>query len=60
MTLNDPNAPAPIKATYAGEENTNQLGVDVAAFEGADAGSEAFDEPLTKEQVLAIAKPFIK
>ena len=46
-------------AVYAGEENTIQGGVDVTAFGSADAATEAFDEPLTKAQVLAIVDPFI-
>jgi hypothetical protein len=52
-------APAPV---YAGEENTTQLGVTITNINGtgisANAASEAFDEPLTKDQVLAIAQPF--
>lgn len=56
---NDPAAPAPIQPVYAGEENTTQLGVNVGIYLGPDAGSEAFDEPLDKASVLAIASPFI-
>ena len=59
IPTNDPTAPAPIKAVYAGEDNLHQLGVDVGAFLNAKAGSEAFDEPLTKAQVLAIVQPFL-
>ncbi len=59
IPFEDPAAPAPIKATYAGDGNLNQLGVDVGGFHGAKAGTEAFDEPLTREDVLAIASPFI-
>ncbi|HEY8310567.1 MAG TPA: ferritin-like domain-containing protein, partial [Gemmatimonadaceae bacterium] len=59
ITGNDPMAPAPIKAVYAGEENTMQLGIDVSRYLGADAATEAFDEPLDKASVLAIASPFI-
>ncbi len=46
---------------YAGEENTNQGGVNVTAITsvGLDEVTEAFDEPLTKAQVLAIVDPFI-
>jgi hypothetical protein len=51
---------ADLQPVYNGEENTVQGGVDTAQFGTADSASEAFDEPLTKEQVLAIAKPFIK
>ena len=48
-------------AVYAGDDNVIQGGVNVVAATGfSDARvSEAFDEPLTKEQVLAIAGPFI-
>lgn len=60
ITGADPLAPAAIQATYAGEDNTMQLGIDVSAFLGTDAATEAFDEPLTKAAVLAIAGPFFK
>ncbi|HEY0777834.1 MAG TPA: ferritin-like domain-containing protein [Gemmatirosa sp.] len=49
-------------ATYAGEDNVMQGGVDVSTLimsAGAGAASEAFDEPLTMQQVLAIAGNFI-
>lgn len=55
----DPMAPAPIRATYAGEGNTTQLTIDVGAFLGDKNATEAFDEPLTRAEVLAIAGPFI-
>ncbi|MBA3895160.1 MAG: hypothetical protein H0X69_15995 [Gemmatimonadales bacterium] len=44
---------------YAGEDNPIQLGVNVGAFQGDRSGTEAYDEPLTREEVLAIASPFI-
>ena len=47
---------------YAGEQNTVQGGVDLAAaFPSVPASSitEAFDEPLTQAQVLAIVDPFL-
>lgn len=47
---------AALAAVYAGEENTVQGGVNVGA---TAAASEAFDEPLTMAEVLAIANPFI-
>jgi rubrerythrin len=49
-------------AVYAGEGVTTQLGIDIAALPGSSAtiASEAFDEPLTQDQVLAIALQFIK
>ncbi|MGH7656753.1 MAG: ferritin-like domain-containing protein, partial [Gemmatimonadales bacterium] len=58
ITFNNTDVSA-LAAVYAGEENQIQLGVDVSASEGAAAGTEAFDEPLTKEEVLAIAGLFI-
>jgi len=47
-------------AVYAGEDNLTQGGVNLKGLDGkTDAAiSEAFDEPLTKDAVLAIAKPF--
>lgn len=53
--------PAPTQPTYDGEGNTTQGGTDLSGMAGvpASAITEAFDEPLTREQVLAIAKPFI-
>lgn len=48
--------------TYAGEENTTQGGVNMGAVSevGNRALTEAFDEPLTRLQVLAIVSPFIR
>ena len=53
-------------AIYAGEDETTQAGVSIttlpnlpSAFD-ATAASEAFDEPLTKAQVIAIVQPFFK
>jgi hypothetical protein len=60
IPTDDPMAPAAVKAVYRGEENTDQLGVDVGGFLGRMNGTEAFDEPLTREEVLAIAGPFVK
>ncbi len=55
--------PAAAQATYDGEENTTHNNANAAPlganFGGNDAVSEAFDEPLTMDQVLNIAKPFI-
>jgi rubrerythrin len=56
------NTTAPAAApVYAGEDNTTHLGVDFkpVVTVGDDALTEAFDEPLTKDQVLAIASLFI-
>ena len=49
---------------YAGEQNTVHLGIDVAALAfpfpiARDEITEAYDEPLTQAQVLAIVDPFI-
>jgi len=51
-----------VQASYDGEENVMQAGVTITNIGGfpisAAAASEAFDEPLTKEQVTAIVTPF--
>ena len=49
-------AGALVQASYNGEELLSQAGVNIAGIPGisANAASESFDEPLTKEQVLAI------
>jgi hypothetical protein len=48
------------EATYAGEQNVLQLGIDIESLNfGVVPATEAFDEPLTKQQVLAIAGAFI-
>lgn len=52
-----------VQASYNGEELTTQAGVNIVGINGFDISatdaSEAFDEPLTKAQVLAIVDPFI-
>jgi len=57
-------ADAAIQKTYAGEEVVTQANVGITNINGqqiaATEASEAFDEPLTREQVLDIVKPFIK
>jgi hypothetical protein len=54
---------AAVQATYAGEENTNQLGVEITNINGFDISwedaSESFDEPLSMAEVLMIVAPFI-
>lgn len=45
-----------LQPVYAGEENTTQGGVDLGS---SPAISEAFDEPLGREEVLAIAGLFL-
>ncbi|MEO6316371.1 MAG: ferritin-like domain-containing protein [Chitinophagaceae bacterium] len=53
-----------VQASYDGEDLTTQAMVSIVNINGfsisADAASEAFDEPLSKDQVLAIVGPFIK
>ncbi|HTL09052.1 MAG TPA: ferritin-like domain-containing protein [Chitinophagaceae bacterium] len=53
-----------VQASYDGEELTSQATISIVNINGfsisADAASEAFDEPLTKDQVLAIVGPFFK
>ena len=57
-------AVAALELVYAGEQNTTIAGVNVAGLSGiqggADAVTEAFDQPLTKAQVIAIVQPFFK
>jgi hypothetical protein len=50
---------AAINKSYAGEELTNQAGVNIAGFVSSDSASESFDEPLTKAQILDIVSIFI-
>ncbi len=54
--------PAPTQPVYNGDGNTNQGTVNVASLPGINAkiASQAFDEPLTKAEVLAIAGLFIR
>ena len=63
ITGNDAGGIPGVAAVYAGEENTTQAGVQITNINGmaisANAASEAFDEPLTKDQVMAIVDPFI-
>ncbi len=51
------------QASYDGEENTIQAGVQINGINGkaisANTASEAFDEPLTMQQILDIVAPFI-
>ncbi|SHL88824.1 Ferritin-like domain-containing protein [Chitinophaga jiangningensis] len=53
---------AAANAVYAGENNGTQANVNIAttAKISSDAATEAFDEPLTRPEVEAIAKLFIK
>jgi hypothetical protein len=52
------------EAVYAGESNTTHAGIDLVAIDSLNALSmeaktRAFDEPLSRSQVLAIVKPFV-
>lgn len=63
ITLNQSGiATSAVQASYDGEENVNQAGIAITNINGksisAEAASEAFDEPLTKDQVVAIVTPF--
>ena len=64
ITLNKSNIGSPlVQASYDGEEATMQAGVNILNVGNQtfteNAASEAFDEPLTKAQILAIVDPFI-
>ena len=48
-----------INKSYAGEELTTQAGVNIASLVSSDSASEAFDETLTKAQVLDIVSIFL-
>ena len=53
---------APAQAVYNGEELDSQAGIKITNINSQDvpyeAATEAFDEPLAKEQVVAIVTPF--
>ncbi len=61
---NDTGIGAAVNASFAGEDNVIQGGVDITKLTGVNgafsvnAATEAFDEPLTKAQILAIVTPF--
>ena len=57
-----PDAPDAVAAVYAGEDRASHLGVQVADVTdvGTTGITEAWDEPLTMDEVLAIAGPFIQ
>ena len=63
ITGKDSGIGAVVQASYDGEEITNQAGIEIVNINGKDVwferATEAFDEPLTMDQVLAIVKPFI-
>jgi Ferritin-like domain len=58
ITGNQADVPA-LAPVYAGEENTTQGTTNTATFGTVNSASEAFDEPMTMEQVNAIAGLFI-
>ncbi len=53
-----------VQASYDGEDNTKQATIEIVNINGfpisVNAATEAWDEPLTKDQVLAIVGPFFK
>jgi hypothetical protein len=63
ITLNQSGIGPVVQASYDGEEQVVQAGIDIVNINGynitAEDASEAFDEPLSKSQVLAIVSPFI-
>lgn len=63
ITLNQSGIGSPaVQPSYDGEENVTQADVAITNIGGqsisAAAASEAFDEPLTKDQITAIVTPF--
>ena len=57
------NLPAFTQPIYDGEDNATQAGLNIAALGNGNGGlaavTEAFDEPLTKDQVTTIVTPFL-
>lgn len=55
--------PAFTQGIYNGEDNVSHAGLDITSIAASNGGTaaatEAFDEPLTKDQVLAIVTPFL-
>lgn len=51
--------PAETQAVYNGEETSMQAGFDTSAAFGADAGTEAYDEPISGDQAVTIASLFL-
>jgi hypothetical protein len=58
ITSNTTDVPE-LQSVYDGEENTTQGTVNTVPFGTAESASEAFDEPLTMDQVNSIAGLFI-
>jgi hypothetical protein len=64
INLANTDVPGPAAGVYAGEQNTVHAGIDAAGLTyspgvSLDEITEAFDEPLTQAQVLALVDPFI-
>lgn len=63
ITGKDSGIGAAVQASYDGEENTMQAMIDIVNINNSgistSAATEAFDEPLSKDAVLAIVDPFI-
>lgn len=65
-TVSNDTGIAAVNASYAGENNVTQGGVDITTLNAVSgktsitAAIESFDEPLDKASVLAIVTPFIK
>lgn len=66
MTEATSDIPAPydaaVAANYAGEDNAVQAGINIVGIGGnagitMDEATQAFDEPLSMAQVLAILQP---
>ncbi len=59
---NDTGIGPAVNGSFAGEENVVQATINITGINGqaisADAASAAFDEPLSKNQILAIVTPF--
>lgn len=64
ITGNDNTAGTPVAPVYAGEETAIQASITITNINGknvsVNAATESFDEPLAKQNVLAIASLFIK
>lgn len=63
ITGKDSGIGTAVQASYDGEELETQAGIKITGINGQaismGAATEAFDEPLTKAQILAIVDPFI-
>lgn len=63
ITLNYSGIGSSVAASYEAEQNTIQAGIEIQGINGYnityEAASAAFDETLTKDQVLAIVTPFL-